>query len=130
MCSSIPKGCGCFNCSKKKTTSRSPRLRMLSLAGKKENKESAPYTCGRLAGGVGVAVVERRGQGAWVLIHTNICTVQCTIDGNKAQMEAGLLELHHQQYPAYEWIMAQQAMATDSTYEYMRCVAIPFRLLH
>lgn len=82
--------------------------------------------CGRSGRGRG----RKEGAGAWVLIHTNICTVQCTIDGNKAQMEAGLLELHHQQYPAYEWIMAQQAIATDSTYEYMRCVAIPFRLLH
>jgi len=36
-----------------------------------------------------------------VLIHTNIGTVQCTIDGNIA-------------HRAYEWIMAQQAVATDS----------------
>jgi len=55
-----------------------------------------------------------------VLIHTNIGTVQCTIDGNIA-------------HRAYEWIMAQQAVATDSIRFHsirfdmsMRCDSVSF----
>jgi len=62
---------------------------MLSLAGKKENKESAPYTCGRLAGGVGVAGVERRGQGHGFLYTQTFAQFNAQLMATKRKWKRG-----------------------------------------